>query len=123
VSRLCPVSPKARRRLPRYSHHPIHFRTRAPGFSQVNRVSSHPLGPARSPFIKPVDKLAEDALPVTLAACFVADFGRDYCHDTNDLGLRCKPVRIEVVGRPGQVVVHAVETKAKPRPIGPFCAS
>jgi hypothetical protein len=31
----------------------------------------------------------------------------------NDLCLRCKPVRVEAVGRPRKIVLHAVEAEAK----------
>src|SRR5262249_39184095 len=34
-------------------------------------------------------------------------------NDMDDLRLRCKPVGIEVVGRPEKVFVHAVEAEAK----------
>ena len=32
---------------------------------------------------------------------------------TTRMRLRCKPVWIEIVGRPGKIVVHAVETHTK----------
>src|SRR5215469_16207299 len=49
----------------------------------------------------------KDALPV--AACFVANLGSHHRNDADYLSLCCKPVRIEFVGGPRQIVVHAVE--------------
>ena len=56
-------------------------------------------------------KLFEDALSVALAGSFAPDFGRDHRYHADDLRLRCKPVWIEIVGRPGKVFVHAVEAE------------
>jgi hypothetical protein len=43
-------------------------------------------------------KPAEDALLVALAACLVPNLGGHHRNDTNDLGLCCKPMRIEAIG-------------------------
>jgi hypothetical protein len=56
-------------------------------------------------------ELSEDALPLALARSFTPDLSRDHRHDTNDLRLRGKPVRIEVVGRPGKIFVNTVEAE------------
>jgi hypothetical protein len=50
-------------------------------------------------------EFVEDALPAALAGGFPAHLGRDHRNDADDLRLRCEPVRIEVVGRPGKVFV------------------
>jgi hypothetical protein len=57
--------------------------------------------------------LCEKAPAIALAARLDPDLGRDHRHHADDLRLRCKPVRIEAIGRPRKVVVHAVEAKTK----------
>jgi hypothetical protein len=52
-------------------------------------------------------------LPVALAGSFSSDLGRNHRNDADDLRLRGKPVRIEAIGRPGNVVVHAVDAEAE----------
>ena len=87
-----------------------------PGFPQVGRriaSFSNVLGPTRGVLLKLVHKLAEAALPVALAGSFSPDLGRDHRNDADDLRLRGKPVWIEAISRPRQVVVHAVEAKAE----------
>jgi hypothetical protein len=59
------------------------------------------------------DKPAEDALPIALAGSFSPDLGRNHRNDADDLRLRGKPVWIEAIGRPREVVVHTVEAKAE----------
>jgi hypothetical protein len=76
-------------------------------------VLSRCTDPTRGALLQPVYKVVEDTLPVALAACLVSDFGGDHRHDADNLRLRGKPVRIEIVGRPRQIVVHAVETEAE----------
>ena len=49
----------------------------------------------------------KSALP--LARAPRPDLGRDHRDDADDLRLRRKPVRIEAVGRPGQIVSHALK--------------
>jgi hypothetical protein len=41
-------------------------------------------------------------LPLAPAVCFVTNLGRHHCDDADDLCLRCKPMRVELVGRPGK---------------------
>jgi len=48
-----------------------------------------------------------------IAPRFDTNLGRDQSNDADDLRLRCKPVWIEAIGRPGKVVVHAVEAEAE----------
>jgi hypothetical protein len=57
--------------------------------------------------------LCENALAIALAARLDPDLGCDHRNDADDLRLRCKPVWIEAIGRPGKVVVHAVEAHAE----------
>jgi hypothetical protein len=63
-----------------------------------------------SPYLaKPTGEFFEDALAIALAMRLDPGFRRNRHHDPEDLCLRCKPVWIEAVGRPGEVIVHAVE--------------
>jgi len=40
---------------------------------------------------------------------FTPDLGPDHCNDADDLRLRCQPIGIEIISRPGKMFAHAVE--------------
>jgi hypothetical protein len=63
--------------------------------------------------LKLLYKLAKGTRSVALAGSFSPDLGRNHRYDADDLRLRGKPVWIGAIGRPRQVVVHAVEAKAE----------
>ena len=57
--------------------------------------------------------LFEDTIAIAFPARLDPNFGSDHRNDADDLRLRCEPVWIEGIGRPGKVVVHAVEAHAE----------
>jgi hypothetical protein len=59
----------------------------------------------------PPRHLCENAIALALAACVDPDLGGDHRDDANDLRLSCETVWVKIVGRPGEVVVHAVEAE------------
>ena len=50
-------------------------------------------------------------MSLALAGSFTPDFSGDHRNDAYDLRLRGKPVRVEIVCRPGKVLVHPVEAE------------
>src|SRR6267378_2188716 len=57
--------------------------------------------------------LGKNTLPFAPAGSFGTGLGRDHRNDADDLRLRCKSAWIEAIGRPGKIVVHAVEAHAE----------
>ena len=78
-----------------------------------------PVPGARLPSRLPVtsrqalDEPLESMLPLVRAARLDPGLGRDHRDDAGSLRLRCQPVRIEAVGRPRKIIVHAVEAEAQ----------
>ena len=52
-------------------------------------------------------------MSLALAGSFTPEFSGDHRNEADDLRLSGKPVRTEVVGTPGKILVHVVKAEAK----------
>jgi hypothetical protein len=55
----------------------------------------------------------DSALAFVLSLRLIPDLGHNHRNDSDDLRLRCKPVGVEIIGGPGEIVAHAVETETQ----------